>query len=372
MRHLPSDSLLCESAYGESEHGEYGYVNRSLRDEHVSPRPVQREVVNGYNVLGSDIELADMASLHPHAGGLGAARHACLCGWVEGAMCYIPRYVCDDVDWAVTDETVARYCTPGVTGYLPVPRPGGPSRPVGPSRPGETASETFSETFDETFGEASSETFAAAERVRGESDGDRIRNAVVLQWQSSWECTSMAPSESWGVLNATSMHKWMLTKPPVDTPLSVRETIQHGRVGLRVGRLVSVLRDKEWKHVLHPKKRSVPLSGPAGSTLGQRWCVKNRAEMLPASYADRFVDELFPAAQGVTENVGLAFCLRVVVEAARLRVLQLAAAGTGGTVAARFLELVQDQEVVLARWRRRCLQQVHVVSMCTLRGVFDM
>ncbi|KAJ1463639.1 hypothetical protein T484DRAFT_1758677, partial [Baffinella frigidus] len=64
MRHLPSDSLLCESLYKEE----------SELNESVSPLPVQREYVNGIDVLGIDFDIADLSSLHHTTGGLGSLR----------------------------------------------------------------------------------------------------------------------------------------------------------------------------------------------------------------------------------------------------------------------------------------------------------
>ena len=316
MRHLPSDSLVCESAYTEE----------SEFDERVSPLPLQREYVNGIDVLGSGFPIADMASIHVRAGGLGSVRRACLCGWVSETACYLPQEVCDGVYWPDVDDTVASYCALEDSGNRPVPRPDG----VG-------------------------------------GDGDKVRDVVIAEWVDDWVCDSMAPSESWGVLNETNMQNWMAGN---SSSLSIRETLQHGRVGIRVGSFASVIGDKEWKRVLNPGRRTIPLTGLHNGTVGQRWCMRNHAEMLPASFADRFVDELFPIAQGVTESAGLAFCLRVVVESARLRVLQLAAAGTSGDVSKRLYEAIEGQENVLSTWRRRCMQQVDMVGMCMLRGVF--
>ncbi|KAJ1466257.1 hypothetical protein T484DRAFT_1756785 [Baffinella frigidus] len=318
MRHLPSDSLLCESAYtGEPESG---------LDERVSPLPLQREYVNGIDVLGRDFVLADMASIHPRAGGLGSVRHACLCGWVTESSCYIPAEVCDSVYWPDIDDTVAAYCALQDSGNRPVPRPNGMG-----------------------------------------GDGDKVRDAVITEWVDDWVCDSMAPSESWGVLNETNMQEWMTRNM---SSLSIRETLEHGRVGMRIGSFQSVIGDKEWKRVLNPKQRTRPVTELHNGTVGQRWCVGNHAEMLPESFADRFVDELFPIAQGVTESAGLAFCLRVVVEGARLRVLQLAAAGTSGEATKKISEAMQGQENILSTWRHRCVQQVDMVGMCMLRGVF--
>ncbi|KAJ1465884.1 hypothetical protein T484DRAFT_1757100 [Baffinella frigidus] len=316
LRHIPSDSILCESAYMEE----------SENDEVVSALPIDREYVDGIDVLGSSFELADLANIPPRTGGLGAVRRACLCGWVSESSCYIPSVVCDDVYWPDTDDTVAAYCALEDSGNRAVPRPDG---------------------------------------VGGE--GDKVRDAVITHWVDSWVCDSMALSESWGVLNSSPMEAWMLNN---GSSVSIRETLEHGRVSLRIGSLESVIGDKDWKRVLNPR-RTIPLTGPFGGTVGQKWCVRNQDEMLPESFADRFVDELFPMAQGVTESAGLAFCLRVVVEAARLRVLQLTAAGTSGEVSKRLKEAIDGRENVLAQWRRRCIQQVDMVGICMLRGVFD-
>jgi hypothetical protein len=332
MRHLPTDSLLCESAYTGD--------NPLTPDETVSTRSIDSVVIDGIDVIHMDIP--NIGHVHPHGGGLGASRYACLCGWTtpSAAACYIPESVCSSLPWHSVDATVARFCN-----EAPVPgRSLLDEKHYWVPRPGTTA--------------------------EGGGAGDVVRDAVVAAWRPEWECTSMAPSESWGVTDTASMELWLTDAAAVGT-LHAREILQGGRAGLRVGTLDQILAQKQWKDVLHPGKRTVPLTGPVNSSLGQRWCHKNKDAMFPASFADRFVDELFPVAQGVTENTGLAVCIRVVMEAARLRVLQLAAAGVSGDAAERLNEFIQTQEDILSRWRRRCLQQVETFGMCTLRGVFD-
>ena len=97
---------------------------------------------------------------------------------------------------------------------------------------------------------------------------------------------------------------------------------------MRAGNIQRVLAG-EWSTLLHPgAQRRPPARGAA--SVGQRWCQQNVAEHLPPSYHGRWVDELFPMAQSVAESAPIAACVRVAVEAARLRLLRLAAAGAAG------------------------------------------
>jgi hypothetical protein len=345
MRHIPTDSLLCES--------EFARTDSSLLDEKSDVRKIIRSYVDNVDVVGSYSALPDISTVHPHAGGLGSMRRACLCGWAHEGQCYVPSYVCDTVPSSAS-ETLVEYCK---CDRSPLGVPSG--SPIA------------------TLTHAGEAIGCIIPRPGSHADGDAVRDQLLAVWKPEWECDSMAPSESWGVLNSSSMQEWLLANGADESPVSVRDILEHGRAGLRIGSLDSVVRLKGWKKVLHPGKRKIPLTGPANSSLGQRWCVNNSHDMFPESFADRFVDELFPVAQGITENTGLAFCLRVVVEAARLRALELVADkmrisdDSDDDADSKLATIIQAQQAVLGRWRRRCMQQVDKFGMCVLRGVFD-
>ena len=358
MRHLPSDSMVCESWYDRSfdeavaENASAAMYGAVEADETVDPAAMRRDVVDGVDVLGDDFVLPPLAWLHPQAGGLGSAKRACLCGWVapRGA-CAVPRTVCDNVRWeeqtgsAATTLTVA--CALADTGgsdfvptdaaYARIPRP-------------------------------------------GTVEGDAVRDVLVEQWRGSWVCNSMAPNAAWGIYDDEVTQEWLAQNDTLHEALGARDLLIDGRAGLRVGNVRSLV-GGEWSTLFSPSTRRVP---PAieERRVGQRWCAANaRANasrpLFNVSYVDRFVDDLFPMAQSVLEATPLATCARVAMEAARMRALQLAYESLPDDVhefQAVRVELAARVEVLdttVAQWRRQCRQQLDALALCSVRGLFD-
>ena len=337
MRHLPSDSIICESFYMSDD----GKNLSSNVDEVVYSKPISREYIGGTDVLGNDFVLGDVGHIHHQAGGLGAARYACLCGWVDSTgNCYLPQLVCG-ISWIDVSTFLTTACRQ-LSDADPT------SDPIFVPRPGLSR------------------------------EGDRIRDTVIENWNSDLVCDSMIPSESWGILNESSMHAWLNGDKDENVSFGVREILEAGRSGLRIGSIQNLINKKSWAKLLSPGSRRSSTSSAFEQTdrqhkmgVGQKWCAQNYTEELPASFANHFVEELFPMAQGVLESSPVAFCLRVVVEAARLRVLQLMSDTVTSEVADRLHLLILEQEAVLADWRQKCLYQVDMVSICALRGVFS-
>lgn len=369
MRHVPSDSLVCDSwfrTYGgdkdsnTSSNASHGggntsdagshagdvagsewALNYSRIDEISSPLDAARAYVDGVDVLGSDFVLASLGWIHHEAGALGSASTGCLCGWAIDNMCYVPFEVCNDIAWVekagqfeeangVADvglEEMSSVCRNIAAGIVVVPRPG----------------------------------HSVA--------GDAVRDTVIANWRSTWWCPSMQPSATWGIYNHNATDDWLVSNDDLVGRFTVKEVLMEGRSGLRVGNMRSLL-DGGWGSMISPSaQRKAPVRGQHSS--GQKWCVDNIGEYFPDSFHKRWVDELFPMAQSVTESTPIATCVRVALEAAYLRMLRLGAAGTTGAQLVDALARIEAQETTMRRWRRQCLQQLDAVAMCSMRGIYD-
>ena len=338
MRHLPSDSLVCD-AWHAGAPGDAWHAG-APGDEAMQDADVARATVDGVDVLGDDFALGALGRTHRHAGALGAAARACLCGWAVDGGCYVPHAVCQGVAWA---------------------------EKAGQARDGGRADAGLDELEARCAGVTAGNV--AVPRPARAGAGAAVRDAVLAHWQDGWQCDSMRPSASWGLYNHDATDDWLAEDADLAGRFSAQEALLDGRSGVRAGNIQRVLAG-EWSTLLHPgAQRRPPARGAA--SVGQRWCQQNVAEHLPPSYHGRWVDELFPMAQSVAESAPIAACVRVAVEAARLRLLRLAAAGAAGAAQAAALAHMEAQEATMRRWRRQCLQQLDAVALCSLRGVFD-
>ena len=184
-----------------------------------------------------------------------------------------------------------------------------------------------------------------------------VRDEPVLlaAFQTDWYCPEFELSAHWGFTDPDAAERWLgLNETTLVT--SSRELFQHGRAGLRPGNVRTL--PALAKTYLNPTTREIPLERGRLTT-----CSPPRKQM-GEDLAQAFLDELFPAAQGVDEAGAVAYCLRYVIELARLEVLTLlgpAAVGEG--------QLVSQREQV-AVWRRRCDAQLHLLHLCVNLGVF--
>jgi hypothetical protein len=156
-------------------------------------------------------------------------------------------------------------------------------------------------------------------------------------WPSEWPCPAMMPSDHWlGVFNNASS--------------SSSRILSRGPSGLRAGSIA-------WQTqtlLMNPFQRTEPLPPPLGGC----------SISPPQSLVDHFVDDLFPAAQGVRQGALVSYCIRFVLELARL----VAYRDSGDP--SLILIASNQQAGVVATWRKRCATKLEQASFCEVHGVF--
>ena len=179
---------------------------------------------------------------------------------------------------------------------------------------------------------------------------------VIARFSSEWVCPEIELSPHWGFMDPNTTDAWMSTTQtqPQEFMTSSRDLLRHGRAGMRIGNIWSTLSGGA-KKSLNPAQRRVPLEH------GRLTTCKAPPPLDPSKAARELVDELFPAAQAAEEGGVAAYCLRYVIEVARLEVLGLLPNATGE---------VALQKERLAVWRRRCGSQLHLLHLCTNLGVY--
>lgn len=175
---------------------------------------------------------------------------------------------------------------------------------------------------------------------------------VLAGFRPEWHCPEVELSPHWGMLDAVAAEAW-LAQNLTSVNASTRDLLAYGRAGLRIGNL-GVLANISKRYV-SPATREVPLER------GRLTTCPAALEKWPEDLARKFVDRLFPAAQGVESPGAVAYCTRYAIEVARLTVLGLADPSGVGT---------QQQREVAERWRVRCSAQLQVVRLCVGLGVY--
>jgi hypothetical protein len=176
--------------------------------------------------------------------------------------------------------------------------------------------------------------------------------AVLMEsFSSAWFCPEFQFSAHWGFMDAPTAEAW-LRGGPASLTTSSRDLLQNGRAGVRIGN-VKAMAEGETKESINPTSRRVPLERGKLTT-----CTPPPA--LGNVSLDSIVDELFPAAQAVDESGAAAYCVRYVIEMARLEILTLAGASEEATT--------QQERVGI--WSRRCGAQLHLLHLCTNLGVY--
>ena len=171
-------------------------------------------------------------------------------------------------------------------------------------------------------------------------DQARDEASVAARFQASWFCPEFDLSPHWGFTDADAAEAWTSGQPVPRT--SARDLLQHGRAGLRLGNVFQLPRLA--KGSIQPSAREVPLE-------------RGRLTTCNASTPDL----LFPVAQAVDEGGATAYCMRYVLELARLAALE-AVPGAEGEAA-----LQKERTEV---WHRRCGAQLHLLHLCRGLGVF--
>ena len=171
-----------------------------------------------------------------------------------------------------------------------------------------------------------------------------IRALVAKQPSAAvYPCPSLQISDHWGFMD-----------PLTGTPFknATAEILNEGVSGFRVG-------NADWlftvqAQLLNPSTRVVSPESLTGDA-------SLRCNQSDPSIADLFVNELFPAAQGVRQSMPQSYCIRYGIELARLTVYE----------AARLTDAANQQRGVVSMWRTRCQYKLEELAVCNSFRVFN-
>jgi len=317
LRHVPSDSQVCL--------GQRAPLQNATRPLGLQPVELDERLLadSKYELVRNNLGgmLETMAELQGTTGilqFLGAYYHSfaalderCACGWRDAdGSCFLPATVCATV-LAVfaADERFARLRAACAGGGRAL----------------------YSPRTD----------FWAAHRA-------------VAAGADSSECPDLAPSDAWGVLGPELAAQWIEAAEIAQPRVRMLDVLRDGRSGLRAGNLFQTL--ARGGALLHPARRHKPIVYADGSSVAQPLCAAEFPSRLHPQLLERYVDELFPVAQGVRASMGVEACTRYALELALHEARRL-----GGVT----------DDVDMRSWRRRCRAQLDVVAMCRVRGVFE-
>jgi hypothetical protein len=177
------------------------------------------------------------------------------------------------------------------------------------------------------------------------SDHSAVLQAIEIllerQPVTTYPCPSLQISEHWGFMGTNGL-------PLVN---STKEILMEGVSGFRKGN-TDWLFDTQ-SSIINPQTR---INHPETSALNV--ALQCDKEQDP-SIADHFVDDLFPAAQGVRQSMPQTYCTRYGVELARLTVYR----------AAELRAASGQQEGVVEKWRERCQYKLEELAICNLHKV---
>ena len=200
--------------------------------------------------------------------------------------------------------------------------------------------------------------------VACQSDAERSYNLSVQgvleqAFSAAWYCPEFELSPHWGFVDHVTYEAWLGRNQTAGLLASARDLLHHGRAGVRAANLqrLSYLA----KERVNPRTRLTPLRRGRLTTCGHMGAIPPEQE--GAFLVDQFVDQLFPAAQAVEEAGAVSYCLRYVLELARLQALELL---PGSSVRAERAAQRERAET----WRRRCGAQLHLLHLCTTLDVY--
>ena len=170
-----------------------------------------------------------------------------------------------------------------------------------------------------------------------------VESLLTRQPVTTFPCPSLQVSEHWGFTGADGLPLANAT----DTILA------EGVAGFRKGN-AEWLFDAQSSIINHKTRIFAAEKSNANVALE---CDKR----LDPSIANHFVEDLFPAAQGVRQSMPQTYCTRYGVELARMTVYREA-----GLIAA-----TGQQQGVVDKWRERCQYKLEELAVCNLHKVTD-
>lgn len=159
---------------------------------------------------------------------------------------------------------------------------------------------------------------------------ERVQRTLRQIWQpNTWQCPEMDPSDHWGIIATVDGGAWLRSSE--GTTIRANDLLQVGMAGpLRVGTVGQILSESRSK--ITPAARVGTMNPSDGSPItGHTQCEVNRDGLRGESLAAHFVNDLFPAAQGVVDSPAVSHCMRYAIEVARLSVITIVSGNTGTT-----------------------------------------
>jgi hypothetical protein len=184
----------------------------------------------------------------------------------------------------------------------------------------------------------------------------------IREWDAiAWQCPSLSFSDHWGFLgmdtttttttssnvinnndnNINKSNEMLMSSNAMDRVLF------RGPSGARLGGLSWMLSNTT--NLMEPTQQQEPPPEPL------------QCSMAPSqSLVNHFIDDLFPAMQGVRQSAPVSYCMRFVIELARLNSYNDA----GLTIP------IAEQQRTVATWRKRCNSKLQQITLCETYGVF--
>jgi len=188
------------------------------------------------------------------------------------------------------------------------------------------------------------------------SDNLVLQRVLPGIWRrGTWECPELDPSDHWGVVRDTA--SWLRSTETLE--LDEVDFLETGFGGIRVGTLPHILQEAKVK-VTPADRQGVFNPSDGDPVTGHTLCTSDIPSMRTENLADHFVNNLFPAAQGVVDSAPVSYCMRYAIELARVVVLELLHADS--TRAAR---------VLANSWKKKCRTQIQLLSMCVSTRALD-
>lgn len=198
------------------------------------------------------------------------------------------------------------------------------------------------------------------------SDNALLQKVLSRYWLGTWDCPELQFSDHWGIIrNWTS---WM-TSEDAGQQLDAADYLETGYGGIRAGTVEHVMREAKQK--ITPKARTAVAGNrftASGSPVtGHTRCERNRASMRPESLADRFVNDLFPAAQAVVDSPAVSYCMRYAIELARANAIILLKSNTSSSAE----QVMASLSGTVASWKHKCAAQIDLLGVCATTRALD-
>lgn len=263
MRHVPSDSLMCT-----------GFQQNQF------PTPLPNISFKVPPIIENETPpLPEFRMYGYESFSIGGETDDCYCGWTkrnvnQRTQCTIPPDICRDIDLSPSD------CT-----YLV-----------------------------------------------GDQKEQDVLNKVVKMWEeyamrpgTVWYCPEMELSDAWGIIPDANAEDWT-SKKTSPMEIKIEDILSNARSGLRIGNINTLREDA--RKIIIPSHRIHALQSKSEtdmkSTVALKRCERNILSTFDAtSLVDQIADDLFPAAQAISESAPISTCLRFSIEFAKLRMIKI-------------------------------------------------